>query len=362
MRSRLGIAIVAAIGVIGCTEVALGQRGVNSIISRPTERAPSATIAGKFTRRSVPTMQSTGRQVATIGESQYQFQPGRRSVGRGAVLPSVQFGLQTPVMRSGGETMISGFQSPTRWMRSVAGLGTYGRPLPTLDAHLFTPQSKMSEFQAYFGLSAPEPTDQARPKPLPERMSDRLDIEVQRARDQALSLFRDATVEARELDPATGISQYPNCRDCMENLARAVNRLLLVRDLDKEDHVAPLLLVHALLEQERPLAAASQLVRTWARNPTILNEDAEIDRYFGDVGGEEGHSEYLAAQMQRYVRLGEFNPGAPEASAVEAYCAWRLGDLARARAAAERAYALELEAEEKDIALLQFAEAMSAIR
>lgn len=85
------------------------------------------------------------------------------------------------------------------------------------------------------------------------------------------------------------------------------------------------------------MQAAGQLLRAWERKPDLLADPRDIDPYFGDSDEQRTRSQFLETQMRRYVRIGELNPGSPVAHLLEAYCAWRLGDEPRARAAAKRA-------------------------
>lgn len=337
---------------------------IGSAAARPSQQAPSMqgpsqTIGGRFTQGS--TVRTGERSVATIGESAFRFpqRPARRG---GAGLPAVSVGLSAPVMRSQGENLLFELTDPHKMMQRSVTAGRY-RALPAIDSHKYTPRLETTRFQDYFGLKpATPPPVGVEVQTISEGLKSRTEARLQQAEEKGRELFRQATVEPRELDLATGLSRYPNCRDCTDNLALAGQMLRLVSDLDKENYVAPLLLAHALLEQERPLAAASQLMRAWQRHPDLLEEASPVDEFFGDTSDEQERSVYLDAQLRRFAEIGRLNPGSPQALVLEAYCSWRLGDLVRARAAAERAIQVGQEDPEEFQSVLSFAEAMAAVR
>jgi hypothetical protein len=85
-----------------------------------------------------------------------------------------------------------------------------------------------------------------------------------------------------------------------------------------------------------------------------------VAAFFGDYDPATGRSARLEQQMRTFVTLASERPS-PDSFALEAYCAWALGDKVRARAALERASQLMQQNEEgspnldKLLMALQFA-------
>jgi len=228
--------------------------------------------------------------------------------------------------------------------------------IPTVDAFRYTPHPNTTQFHDLFGLVPTEaPPEQKVRGTMAERLEERLDERIRRAEKEGVALFQQATIQLR--DPRTG--RYEGCPDCERKLARAVQQLTLVRDLDKASFVSPLLMAHAYLEQERPGMAIDSMLRAYERNPDLLSAEGEaIDGYFGDVQDDADRSAFLQAQMRRYARIGTLNPTSPEALAMEAYCAWRLRDFIHARQVAERASEMARSREDARAGLLDFLAAL----
>lgn len=354
----------AALGaLLAGVPAGLGQqaRTIENLISRPSARGPSAYLGGRFTTApDLSPMQVPQRQVATLGERVFEFRPTARPSQYQFGFTPTQLGLREPLTAGGAGPRLFGMQTP----RTLGGEMPMRRLglLPAIDAHVFTPRPETTRFHELVGLTPARAAEGAPVRPMAERVEARTQERVERARAEGLALFRNATVEPLVMDPRTGATRYPNCQDCTANLVRAAQKLELVQQLDEGDAVALVLLAHAMLEQGRPMAAGSYLLKAWRRDPELLAEPAAIDEYFGDVAGAGGRSEYLSAQMRRYVRLGELNPASPLAHAMEAYCAWRLGDRYRLEAAAARAQELAQADPETHGVVLRFTAALLSAR
>lgn len=231
--------------------------------------------------------------------------------------------------------------------------------LPALNSFMFTPAPPRTRFQGLFGLTpqGDEPTTSRTIDSVPDELRAMVAARAEQARRRGLDLLKDATVERR--DPVSGA--YPNCKDCERKLDDALRSLTTARDLDSEGHLVPLLMAHIALEQERPSLASVYLIEAFKRDPHLFDAEVDaLDPYFGDFDETAGNSATLEAQLRRYVALGEFNPGSPEAFLLTGYCAWRLGDHARvheAVAAAEELGAANAEPE-RMAPLLSFVSAL----
>jgi hypothetical protein len=209
--------------------------------------------------------------------------------------------------------------------------------MPSISAHLYTPSADPTRFEMLMGLQPrpepPAPSERTIRSIADELVTQTLDV-VKQARENGIALFKQATVERR--DPRTG--RYPNCRACGDLLFQAVGELKMVRDLDEASHEPLLLLTHLCLEQERPMLASVYLLEAYERHPDLFSGDpAAMHAYFGDLDEDDGTSAVLEAQLRRYVQIGSLNQNSPNARLLEAYCAWRLGDRARAVDAARAA-------------------------
>lgn len=325
-------------------------RKLEGLVDRPTTNAPSALLGGTYTRQAAqPLAAARESNVALLTQ---RMLPSRASMrdyryGRGltygqtglmedsAAFPrSKFFDVMTGAFRSRHEEIgfITGMNAATSLALPVPGVAPRG--LPTLTASAYTPRPRTERFHDLLGLI---PARSAEPLSLlpsaPERLDARTDDVALRAQREGLTLFKQGTIEQR--DPRTGY--FEKCLDCSDKLAAALRRLRMASDLDGHAALPVLLSVHAALEQDRPLLAASNLVEALRREPRLLLEDgAALDPFFGDATAEGERSAFLAAQMRRYARTGTFNPDSVLAYALEAYCAWRLGESGPARTALTR--------------------------
>lgn len=261
--------------------------------------------------------------------------------------------------------------------------------VPSITAHQYTPRDETTPFQNLFGLQPKPVALMGETLPLPnERLRERTEGRALQSVRIGLELFKEATIEPR--DPRT--ERYPNCTECRNFLLRARERLDLARLLDPEAHLPLVLMAHCCLEDDQPTLALNYLMKAHARQPGLVfsrslifltsEEDREareavladlesrgydgvistddtwpvigltheltaeeaieiaaltgvcevrrFEDYFGDVREPGQDSQYLVAQLRRYWYHADANAGSPEAMALQAYCAWRLGDEARA--------------------------------
>ncbi len=128
--------------------------------------------------------------------------------------------------------------------------------------------------------------------------------------ERALRFFRISTTPGAELQS--------------DALARSVSALELVRQQRQGGSVADVLLVHAALRRNQIVTASAYLYDVVERNPGYFTQPVDLASYFGDP-------EMLKKQMQSFVRVGDENPHIVDAQALQAYCAWVLGDIPRVR-------------------------------
>jgi len=312
---------------------------------------------------------------------------------------------------------LSGFRSPYGLNLPVPGVPI--RYVPSATASLYTPRPETTRFQDMFRL-APPPSEREGPMlPLPaERLNAWTAKRAVRARWDGIALFKEGT----RVPPDPGTGRYEGCPDCRDKLRRAVQRLRLVRSLDDETAIPLMLLAHAALEREQPTLAMYYLVRAFQRQPdlvfartfVILSEDATeeqtdavvakveeltqektqpgneqgsfvvgigssldpqdsavlsampgveavraFDEFFGDSEKPGQNSVFLEAQLYRYQGIASRDAWSPEATAVEAYCRWRLGEYGPTRDALDQLDEMAATGEEKPSpALLSFSMAL----
>ncbi len=315
-------------------------------------QSPSGSLGGRFTGGATAALSvSRSASVSLMGQQDYSFRRSGAQTRYGSALSLTGTGLRgsfgglQALPPLGGRMQaqtLSGMGAALRLDLLVPGVPTRGY-LPTLDAYKYTPRAPTTHFHDVFGLvPAREVHAVAEVATMAELMEGRTQLRVERARSEGMEFFRAATREAP--DPRSGVRS--DCPDCRDKLARAIQRLTIVEELDRESDLPSVLIAHARLDQERPMTAFGSLLRAFGRNSELFssNRDA-LGAYFGDVegDGEDARSAYLEGQMRRYLGIGSgpaagigaMNPTSPEAWALEAYCAWRFGDPARAREALE---------------------------
>jgi len=209
-------------------------------------------------------------------------------------------------------------------LSTISGLSSaisYGTPLtraqwnylPAPTTPLYVAKPQPSVFHEFFGLRPSEPPEtelDATPiESLAAIMEEDTQQRVREVESRAQEYFRQATraeVENRQ-----------------EKLARAIYLFQSVYDLDKEAYLPSLLTIHAAIERDQLMLASRALFTTVRRRPEVFGEQPDIREYFGDPSR-------LETQARKYLRIGDDNPEIPQAYALQAYCAWVLGDRARA--------------------------------
>ncbi|MBU0641242.1 MAG: hypothetical protein KKB50_20480 [Planctomycetes bacterium] len=212
----------------------------------------------------------------------------------------------------------SNYERAIRQDTPVGGWSWEGRaPVLRLSGYQ-TPAEEPTAFHEFFGVRpAPETAT------LPPESSEPIYVQTERhtesrVRDleqRALARFKAATFGERE--------------GKAEELTRAMDLLISVRDLDPEAYMPCLLVFHASLERNRIAQALHALTAAIKRHPTVFVEQPDIASYFGDP-------RVFQRQMRRYVRLEEEHVKSHEEYSVQAYCAWALADRARLRATLDK--------------------------
>jgi hypothetical protein len=350
MNRRYVWSVASGLCVIGaCLPAARAQhaRKLEGLLNRPASNSPSQTIGGQFTASAARPLESThGPNVSMFGQRPLPSRASMRSYAYGASLGLGQLGFQSDLADLTGGSALNVVSRAMRTrgaeISAISGLSravNINLPLPgeliggvpALSACAYTPRPATNRFEDLLGLLPATPEGPQRTVPsVAERLDARTSDVAARAASEGAALFKAGTQESP--DPET--LEYQTCVDCPSKLGNAIQQLRMANDLDSQAGLPSLLIVHAALEQGRPLAASDALVEALRRDPKLLTGAGRtLDRYFGDVEREGDRSDFLAAQMRRYARLGEFNPTSPPAFALQAYCAWRLGDAVSARAA-----------------------------
>jgi hypothetical protein len=185
--------------------------------------------------------------------------------------------------------------------------------MPELRSPLYAREQQASVFHEFFDLQ---------PSQTPEAELDATPIE-----SLAAIMEQDAQQRVREMESRA--QEYfreatqAEVEDRQEKLARAINLFQSVYELDQEAYLPSLLMIHAAIERDQLLLASRALFITVRRHPGVFGERPDISAYFGDPSR-------LVTQARKYVRVGDDNPQLPQAHALQAYCAWILGDRARA--------------------------------
>lgn len=346
-------------------------RSLESLVSRPAERAASVYIGGEYTQtRPLQGLLAARQDVSLLGNSQFEYTRHQQRGVRGRVLSLSTVGLSRELSgpdgvplsnfayRSGEIALISGLSDAMDFRLPPPGAGAGG--LPTLNAYLYTPQPLRTEFEEIFDLQPkpkPTPDESRRFTSVAEELERQMQERVARTREVAMTLWTRATVERRDLQ--TG--RYPTCEDCDALLSNAAHQFQAVRDLDNTDARPLLFLFHIALEQDRPSLAGTYLIDAFRRDPLMFQEPMdEFANAFGDYDEEQGRSLVLDSQLHRYKDIGRYNPRSVTAQLVGAYCAWQLDEVAHARESVEQALELARQKPEGAEAELGFVAAMQA--
>jgi len=242
-----------------------------------------------------------------------------------AVLPSGPLGRSFPWNRRQPLINPAGVYS-TADLRVISGLDlAEGLSMPLLGvdpARINPPRfadptqpTTDSPFHVMFGLEPSSSTSSAEEtttsgKTLTERLEDANDRATELLLARAKHAFKTATL--------------PEAPAREEEMSRAISALEAVREVRPADYEPELLLVHAELFRGRIWSATMYLQKLVAKNPGFFAQRKDVREYFGDV-------QVLEEQARQFIRVGDENPDLVEAQALQAYCAWVLGDLPRVR-------------------------------
>ena len=368
MRTGAWLALAALGSIPAGAQVR--ARTLETLINRPTRDAPSAYIGGTYTQTETRPLESArGPNSALLGRRDMPFRGDYRSSNYSRTMPMSRLGMRGDSFPIAGRMNFFGAALAGRDadLATISGLSSArslslplpGVPIgyiPALNAYEYTPRPATTRFHDVLGLTPTEvPKAGATALGAAERLESRTEVVLHHAEEDGVELFRRGTLEP--LDPARG--RREKCPECAGQLAQAANRLALVKDLDTHAALPLMLMLHVALEQERIRQAIDHLLAAAKRDPEVFQRETEpFDHYFGDVA--DGRSVYLAMQMRRYVRSGEYNPTSGAAYALQAYCAWRLGELGPAREALARVEQLALTTPAQTEDLLGFAAALHA--
>lgn len=326
LKAGLGLAVVL---LLGTGSTAYGQFRT-SFVSRPSEQGPSSRIGrvgGRATQLSVMEIGARapggGAARPIIGTFGLGSDPEPFDLPR-AVLPSrvgrsFPWNRRAPLVGFGGRysevdmRMVSGLD--TALSLSLPLLGVESPRVRPAPMNYVPPPAAPSPFHEFFQLrpapEAQEPAGQLEPsKTLAERLADWNERTVDLTMARALRAFKTAT--------------SPGAVAPREEMARAVSMLEGLRAVRRDDYVPDLLLLHAALARSQIATAGRHLLELVLRRPAFFQERPDVASYFGDP-------KLLEEQMNAYVRVGDENPHAPEAQALQAYCAFILGDTSRVR-------------------------------
>jgi hypothetical protein len=319
-----------ATGVVALSLLLDSATAQYQYLTRRTQ-APSTYVGrvGRFTGFRAPQamLQPTwGGGVATLGPGTFGSSlglDGSSLAGLPAAVTPAQLGVYVrPTPGLYGE--YKGRTGQRSLLSSISRLNSamsYGTPLtraqwnylPEPTTPLYAPEPQPSVFHEFFGLRPSEPSpaelDAAPFESLAALMQEDTQQRVGEMESRAQEFFKRGTCAEVE--------------DRQEELARAIKLFQAVSRLDEEAYLPSLLTIHAAIERDQLLLASQALFATVQRRPELFVEQPDIREYFGDPSR-------LETQARRYLRIGDDNPQIPQAYALQAYCAWVLGDRARA--------------------------------
>lgn len=375
MRWWYWLWVGGALGVLatvpGASAQAQRARTLDNLIRRPADEGPSTSLGGYFTRSPLAPLSATRREssVALLGQPRLPSRGDLNSTANQGLLQTARLGLRATMGMPQRTFYADLFANRDQQFGMITGLDAArslqlplpGVPIgyvPALSASRYTPRAPATRFENLLGLT-PVPTEPAVPltTTVAERLEQRTAERAAQAEREGIALFKQATVDMRH--PET--LRFERCTDCNENLVRAMQRLRMASELDRQAAVPLLLMAHLALEQERPLQAVDDLLAALRRAQSVFTgAPGEFDAYFGDASAT-GRSAFLEMQMRRYARIAELNPGSPSAQALQAYCAWRLGDSGAAQLALGQVEQLAMRDPGRTDELLNFAAALRAV-
>lgn len=346
MRRCSWLWVGGIVGLLATVPGALAQaqraRTLDNLIRRPADEGPSASLGGYFTRSPLAPLSATrrGTNVALLGQPQLPSRSDVGHAGNPGLLQTAQLGLRTTMGLPQRVFYADLFANRDRQFGMISGLDAAqslqlplpGVPIgyvPALSASRYTPRAPATRFEKLMGLTPVEPPAVPLTSTMAERLEQRTAERAMQAERDGIAFFKRATVDVR--NPETG--RFERCPECNDSLIRAVQQLQLASELNSQTAVPLLLMAHVALEQERPLQAVDDLLGALRRTHAVFTgAEGAFATYFGDATGE-GRSAFLETQMRRYAQIAQYNPDSPTAQALQAYCAWRLGDWGAARLA-----------------------------
>jgi hypothetical protein len=240
-----------------------------------------------------------GKSFETLGVGASAFTVGRMpsfqsaAESRGGVPSTDAFGLEGGVLPRAGDE-----------------IGAY-TPMPDQGPDA-------SAFHSFFQIWPEEPEDGPvhTIDSIAVEMQAVLTKETQNKADRALRLFKEATTR--------------NAEDRIEKLSRVADEFASIRRLHVKTPIPLLVTLHASLTRGQTAHATHILFDLVLSYPRVFADRPNIGSLYGD-------EELFKEQMLQYARLGESQPNVADAFALQAYCAWALGDMARAAQSITRA-------------------------
>lgn len=334
MRGGWWLAVGVGCWLAAGSEAWAQQRIPRASINRPTRNSASrrlGLLGGLYTRGSSSVLRntsSTGPGRPTRGALRpFQFRMGPGNIRLPALaLPgtsSVQNArIRTPFALIRGQRVstgriagVSGLNTATRLDVPIGGWVSHDVNRLNIRTPGYAKPPGQSEFQALIGLQPPPP-----PVERPSRKIESLGLALREETARRLETTFERAADAFKAGTAV------ECEDRAQKIGRALRLFYVVRDIDLEGYIAPLLIAHTALERDQITFAARSIIQAVRRHPMLFRERFDIGKYFGDP-------ERLEDQMRLYVRSGERYPKSVEAHVLSAYCAWVLADAGRARAA-----------------------------
>lgn len=217
---------------------------------------------------------------------------------------------------------VSGLSDATDWNVPLG----YNRfnTLRSPELPLYPEPARGDPFQTWFGLEPPSAVESAARPParMSQAVEENTESRLASLRKRAEELFREAT--GREV------------ADRSEKLAQVQRLLTTLREMSGDPALADLLLIHASLGRNQVERACEALYHAARVSPGVFGAPPDLARYFGDA-------EYLRRQLLEYAALAD----QPERQsldlcALQAYCAWAMGDHPRAHRALARMQEMSL--------------------
>ncbi len=304
----------------------VGAQYINRSYNNPGTNTPSArvgNVGGVATRAGGLGLPRGSRAVNSAGGRSFGGFGGGRVAAAQALAPAYVGLIGGGAPGTGSNPYVA---------RQVSGLGSLlsltapwnGRRVlapPMSRTPYFAPHETRSSFEEYFQLSKPPAAPSAelsageRLAPAYEIMKNDTAREADERRQAVIKSFRDAMTRRPEGNAA--------------ELLAVAEALDLQTAVHRDWLLGRLMRLHVALELDQAIVAMYCLKSAVQSDGGVFAEIPTLEPYFPDKTVRQD-------QLRRFLRIGDDVGASPDAYALQAYCAWQLGEVGRARAALQK--------------------------